>query len=663
MAARIPTVPGAALVRRARSIPTLVAAVALAIGGCAPEGLPEEAASPPARAEALTIAVATDPCTGAGASLDLGCAAPPDTFDASSPTGTAWDIWAWNTFAALNWPALASSDGVTYPSGYVRGVPDTAQSFAGAAPGDVLVWETFKEKRELFNDNAQAGSWQELTFGDTYAPNFFTGGQIEPCTGLDAALHERVKASPRLIAQLSKQAPALDGEAIGPNAPDETAEVASPAQESQDALCAGYSGNQLTLCQQFFAPPPGGGGGTEYAATDDNDRPGVGPRVFKGAPGADNFIYYEVKLNWDYYDYVVPAYNDYDTTAEAARAGSLTLPYRTSATGKPQGSGNPEAICNYDAAATRDCYGTALGDCPNLETCTTGVDQTIGPASLPAIGSIQLKSAWLPVGLVDGDASDFHTTAAVYYQDSPGQPNGLCYAVQELALIGLHIIQRVHGGAPGAAPQPIGGTFVFATWEHVSIGNGSAYTYVNYDSDGGAETDVQQPYPNTAAGIQVSRLQAYPLPTTQAVNAAAHAAVGPDSLWNNYMLVGTQFIPTSSERDSEGLDQPYYLANLVIETNRGLQQFQGLPPGVTPIEKYSQAIGNTSLPGAGFTPGDNNLSFNGNGFGMGGCMGCHGVAQANGFDFSFVLQDGSKGTKPDTATSVAIPPIAPPTSP
>ena len=40
-------------------------------------------------------------------------------------------------------------------------------------------------------------------------------------------------------------------------------------------------------------------------------------------------------------------------------------------------------------------------------------------------------------------------------------------------------------------------------------------------------------------------------------------------------------------------------------------------------------------------------------------MGCHGVAPAFGFNFSFVLLDGSKGTTPDTKESVLIPPIPP----
>ena len=45
-------------------------------------------------------------------------------------------------------------------------------------------------------------------------------------------------------------------------------------------------------------------------------------------------------------------------------------------------------------------------------------------------------------------------------------------------LVGIHIIQRIHQGT-GAAAHPQGGTYIFATWEHV--GNDKAgFTYSNY---------------------------------------------------------------------------------------------------------------------------------------------------------------------------------------
>lgn len=591
-------------------------------------------------------------CAPNAGEVDLGCSAPPDTFDTSGLSGTgngsAWDAWAWSSFAAYNWPALTSDDTTTYPTGFVRGVPNTRASFVGASSTDVTVWETFKEKRELFNSEATPGAWQELTFDPTYAPDV-NGGQVEPCGDADAERLAALGAHPRILAQISKQ-DFVDPSAGGASTVDETAEVASPAQESTDTLCAGYSGQDLTNCTQILFQPIDGDPTKEASATGDNPRDNpVGPRVFAGKPSADAFVYYEVKLNYDYYSYVANnGLNDYDTAVKQAQNAEIHLPFRTTATQKPENSANSDALTSYSAQDTATCYGKQLSG------CTFSNQSGVGPDQLPRVGSVQLKAAWLPASELDLDGytlADYHTTEAVFYRSSESQPEGLCYAVQDFGLIGLHIIQRVHGGT-GTSAETIGGTFVFATWEHESIAGGAGYSYVNYLSNFGEEQSNPNPYPNTADGIQVSRLQSYPLGSTNTVNDTAQGELG-GSFWSNYRLIGTQFQAISSESDSTALGQPYYLANLVIETNRGLQQFQGLPPGVTPIANYPQIKPSFQF----FAPTVENIVWAGQGYVMGGCMGCHGVAQVQGFNFSFVLLDGSKGTKPDTAEDVLIPPV------
>ena len=171
----------------------------------------------------------------------------------------------------------------------------------------------------------------------------------------------------------------------------------------------------------------------------------------------------------------------------------------------------------------------------------------------------------MPSKLLDGDPNTYHLTDAVYYKDSPSQPNGLCYDVEQFGLIGLHIIQRVHAGAPGDKAEPAGGTYIFATWEHQSIGNGAGYSYVNYSK---SATNTEVPFPNTAAGLAVARLKPYPLSTTQGLNNQVQAQL-PNSVWKNYRLIGTQFkamdVGGNAEQISTALGQPLYLANLVIE--------------------------------------------------------------------------------------------------
>ena len=645
--------------RRATLISGLLAAAAMTLSSCN-DGDP----SPPPPPE---LGATPSPCVASVGQADLACSAPPSTFATSPlPTdctstvsqpclGRAWDAWAWSSFAALNWPALASSDAISYPSGFVRGVPDTTKSFRAAQSTDVTVWETFKEKREMFSPAASAGTWQPLTFDPQYAPEF-SGGQVQACASVDAIKLERAKKHPRVFAKVSKS-PSIDG----PNTGDETAEVASPAQESTDALCAGFTSTThptAAFCQQTLYPPQAPGqNSVPYTASGQNGRNPVGPRVFKGSPAQDRFLYYEVKVNYDYYAYVgkpitvngqQTSLNTYASAIYQASNNLIELPVRTSASSVP---GQNPGVLGYDATKTAATYQSL-----NKDLGTKPIDV------LPGLGSIQLKAAWVPSKLLDGDPNTYHLTDAVYYKDSPNQPNGLCYDVEQFGLIGLHIIQRVHAGAPNGNPEPAGGTYIFATWEHESIGNGAGYSYVNYSK---FASTTETPYPNTAAGLPVARLKPYPLATTQTLNAKVQADL-PNSVWKNYRLIGTQFVSmdlrdANAEQASTALGQPIYLANLVIETNRGLQQFQGQPPGQTP---------NAHFKGQGvpknfqfFAPTSPNMLSNGKVNNMGGCMGCHGVAQTQGFAFSFVLQDGAKGTKPDTGGSIAIPPVQPTTPP
>ncbi|HUP63031.1 MAG TPA: hypothetical protein VNA69_21745 [Thermoanaerobaculia bacterium] len=88
----------------------------------------------------------------------------------------------------------------------------------------------------------------------------------------------------------------------------------------------------------------------------------------------------------------------------------------------------------------------------------------------------------------------------------------------------------------------------------------------------------------------------------------------------------------------------------MVETNNGLQNFQGIPPNIMPVLKgFPNGI-------AAYQPGQNNMQFNGTKYNMSGCMGCHGVAQILGSNFSFVLLDGQKGAGIDTPSSISIPP-------
>ncbi len=646
--------------RKALGIAVAAAAVLLAVRGSTSEAEGQDQGTKAKAGPCRSSATLPSP-----ARPQIDCPAPPNTFDGSSffgggasaasmaQAGPTFDAWAWSSFVAFNWPAKADS---SQPTGFLRGVPDVGQTFAGAKNDDVLVWETFKEKREIFNDEVAAGQWQDITFSQDQALDFQSTpsglGKVPACTPRDREAALKLGHSGhRRVLQASKVSPAIDGD----NTLDETAEVASPAQESQDALCAGYTGAALRTCQETFSNPPNGDSSTPFPPTERNPRVPVGPRVFEAASG--DILYYEVKLNYDYYNFVTsppklpdgsapPGPYNIDANAfEVAHAKNMTLPYRTSAAATPSTTSPqpPLSVLSYDADQAAAAYAGT-------------------PATPPAVGSVQIKTAWQVLPPNDPGNADFHVSEAVFFSTDPSAPpENVCYRVGTFGLVGIHIIQRIHLGSAGATAQSVGGTYVFATWEHVSIGDGTPYRYVNFLADQGLDQTDPTPYPTLDHAIQVRRQQPYPLDSTREVTEAVWSQLPSDSLWRNYRLIGTQFLAAPSESDSSKYNQPYYLANLVIETNDGLQNFQGLPPGLFPIPAYEKlgvkpTGGNPPLY---FEPSFANVVFERQPRVMGGCMGCHGVAQANGYDFSFVLQDGQQGAGIDTPSHVAIPPQPP----
>jgi len=297
------------------------------------------------------------------------------------------------------------------------------------------------------------------------------------------------------------------------------------------------------------------------------------------------------------------------------------------------------------------------------------------------VGAIHTKSGWIELGKKDAP-SKYHTTEAIFYEEAPNEPGKICKAVGLFGMVGLHIIQRVHQPfAPGVkSGSTLGGTFVFATWEHreiIDAKGGSDYTYVNYELSG--DSDQLTPFPTLANALSVSRMLIPPTPapkkpmgctlsqgqTCVANTYAAKKLKG--SVWENYHLIGTQFKAVDSQSASQAIGQPYFLANLAIETNQGLQQFMGLPPDQPRVQPPQWSSSSNSgevhdtrtVPGNfgfGFNRDTPNITYGGAGMNMGGCMGCHGVAQQNGYAFSFVMLDGTRGAVADTEDEENIAP-------
>lgn len=676
------TARGFVIVRIAAAILLLVAL------GCT-----NKVSQKPVSKQVPDVLVAPAPSTGVscnsnGAVPGLNCAALPNTTAVGQwvdVTGTPlspqpangqaatnayldYDLWAWNSFVAMNWPAL---DPAT--NNNQRGFPDQTKSFSGAQPADTAVWETYKEKREVFlydyvNDTPSNLVPQPWNSPPQYGPS---NSQVPCCPGANCTTVN----TQREIGSPSK---------LFLDTLDETAEVASEALETQAALCGGWV-NPATQCT---------GASTDNPCCTLNGHP-VGPRVWRGNPypnlAAATPVVYEVKINYDSFNYIVNTNNYYlvDNARKAASGGNITLPARTSAAMMP-----PKANSKGNGAG------------PNPGPVNYSASNCLNAQGAPCLaGAVHLKAAWLQLTPGD-DFSQYHTAAAFQYFSNSGVTGGICKKPSTFGLVGLHIIQRVHQtgrnkglpnqGQGSSTGRPQGGTYVFASWEHVK-NDSAGFTYANYSgyTPSGTKNAPLLPYPNIApppgapapGALPLNRV--YPiLPSTARATALIHSMLGcsgapTDSVWCNYELIGTQYAATQTPSPEPtqlnalapqpmnieapaNSGQPYYLANLVIESNVGLQQFQGLPPTgdpkvITVIPHYTQN-NVTSQFGSSFQRSAENVASRTlknntrHQFVMGGCMGCHGVAQLSGYSFSFVLLDNQYGASPDTQTAFTIPP-------
>jgi len=203
-------------------------------------------------------------------------------------------------------------------------------------------------------------------------------------------------------------------------------------------------------------------------------------------------------------------------------------------------------------------------------------------------GTIEIKAAWRRLTNLD-DTSKFFTRKVIYYTKNAGK---IFYNNATYALIALHIIHKTQN-------YP---AFVFATFEHVDVQKDSmGYVLLNGEGKeyGKLMTPMQDPI----------------LPATAGATNYVHKKLPSKSIWQNYRLVGVQSKPSSDSTTTPN----FFLSNYVVESDYTLNHFNGSGIG-TPHNHQS------------------NLLYKGKFLSMGGCQGCHGVAQRTlGTDFSFLL--------------------------
>lgn len=282
-------------------------------------------------------------------------------------------------------------------------------------------------------------------------------------------------------------------------------------------------------------------------------------------------------------------------------------------------------------------------------------------------GAVEVKAAWRKLAdIPEQNRVRYHTATVVTYQgkdDAPVAHN------EDYALVALHIIHKT----------PNYPTFIFATFEHedsLQLPDGKKsptglYYIANYNkiaypassavapnppvatfSDGNTTHMVTLPRedfvtssvnPKIYSGTKgIPEGQAGPITVVQpltvfnevtAVNDQVKALMNgssefTNSVWKHYQLKGVQAIPSSEQKDPD-----YYLANIMVESSQpGIQLFRGgnsFPIPQDSVLTNTRDFKNIRVPD--YDHGTQSLT-------MGGCMGCHGIAQSQlkqGFSFLF----------------------------
>jgi hypothetical protein len=293
------------------------------------------------------------------------------------------------------------------------------------------------------------------------------------------------------------------------------------------------------------------------------------------------------------------------------------------------------------------------------------------PAINLPTGTVEVKAAWRPLSSIPANQRyRYHVATVLTY--GPPDTKPVVQAVP-YALISLHIIHKT----------PNYPTFVFATFTQVdafqnqATGQRTGVYYVplyastayalppttTFPPSGKTVTNPNINFSTTApvasprggapvalplgpvASTPGARIVngnvvvpvTDPVPTVPEVaqaNREALAAMrsipgfGPNFVWQYYSLTGVQAVPTNDENARD-----FYLANIAVESSQpGIQLFRGRPI-ISAAGTLTDTRNQTNVI-------DSHAAQT---YSMGGCQGCHGVAQTqNGSDFSF-LYFGSAG--------------------
>ncbi|NWD69013.1 exo-alpha-sialidase [Pseudomonas gingeri] len=296
-------------------------------------------------------------------------------------------------------------------------------------------------------------------------------------------------------------------------------------------------------------------------------------------------------------------------------------------------------------------------------------------------GALEVKAAWRKLADIPvAQRARYYTATVVTYHGNDAAPVA---HNEEYALVALHIIHKT-------ANYP---TFIFATFEHedaLTLPDKSPtglyyianYNKVAYLPDNGSAPVATFSDGNTTHTVTLPRGDvadsAHTPPIDSGTNGIPKGQAGPirvvqpqtiysevtavnnqvkqlmdgssafnNSVWKHYRLKGVQAIPSSTE-----IDPDYYLANILVESSQpGIQLFRGGNkfPQDTPTLTNMRTMKNIKVPDYDHSTGSQT---------MGGCMGCHGIAQSTlkqGFSFLFDAINRANFMDPSSPTGFANP--------
>lgn len=341
--------------------------------------------------------------------------------------------------------------------------------------------------------------------------------------------------------------------------------------------------SEIDLCTVFVDGDPNAPGASSHS----------NPHTASGLPGAPRRMIYEAKANRQMFDYVVQNHL-YDTLTRGRRIAQTNA-----------------AVVNNGAGATYPC--------PDPNQICFPFGQT-GAAE----GSIEIKATWRQLTLDEYNSGRYLTAPVLYYRKAavPGGASGDSAIYYDIVaaqptttslpygLVGLHIIHKTQNFP----------SYVFATFEQVdNLDTTQAYNslfYYNRNSN-----------PSVNPGKQYAYRYAKILAGTKQVNGEVQSQIrslDPNSVWQYYKLIGVQGRPENSD-----LNNDYFLANIVTETNEVLRDFSG-------------TLDNDN---GTFDPTATNLYKRKIPYVQGGCKGCH--ANAQDADFSFITKNAPFDGTPD----------------